>query len=80
MLYYHFSKKRLDINACPFFTVLRFGAVTSGKKRSKNMHVLLHVEKPLLYYVQGHRFVGVRSSQYCRVTFLGGADEISIKY
>ena len=75
MLCQHFSEKRLDINACPFFTILCFGTVTRGQKRSKNMYFLLHVGEPLFHCVQGHRFVGVRGGYNCRVTFLEGADE-----
>jgi hypothetical protein len=76
MLYLHFSEKRLDVNVYPFFIVLRFGAITRGQKRSKNMHFLLHVGEPLFHCVQGRRFVGVRGSYDCRVAFLERADEI----
>ena len=51
MLYLYFSEKSLDINTCPFFTFLYFGAVTSGQKRSKNMHFLLHVGEPPFHCV-----------------------------
>jgi hypothetical protein len=80
MLYKHFPEKWLDFNACPFFTVLRVGAVTRGEKRSKNMHFLLHVGEPLFHYVQRQRFVGVRGSHDRRVRFLKEADEIWIKF
>ena len=77
MLYLHFSEKSLDIDTCSFFIVLYFGAVTRGKKRSKNMHFLLHVVvEPLFQCVQGQRFVRVRGSHDYRVTFLEGAGEI----
>ena len=78
MLYQHFLEKHLDIIACPFFTVLRFGTVAKGQKRPKNMHFLLHVGEPLFHCVQGHRghgFVVIRGSQDCRVTFLGAPDD-----
>jgi len=76
MLYKHISEKRLNIDICPFFVVLCFGTVTRGQKGSKNMHFLLRVGEPLFYCVQGQRFVGVRGSNNCRVTFPEGADEI----
>ena len=43
------------------------------------MHFLLHIGEPLFHCVQGRRFVGVRGSHDCRVTFLEKADEISNK-
>ena len=76
MLYKHFSEKRLEVDVCPFFILLRFDAVTRGQKRSKNMHFLPHVGEPLFHCVQGRRFVGVRGSYDCRVAFLKGAFEI----
>ena len=77
MLYYHFPEERLDIDACPFFTVLCFGAITRGQKRSKNMNFLMHVVgEPLFQCVQGQIFVGIRGSNDCRVTFLEGAGKI----
>ena len=65
MLYLHFSEKRLEINTCPFFTVLRVGAVTRGQKRSKNIHFLLNVGEPLFHFVQGQRFVVVSGFVEC---------------
>ena len=69
MLCLHFPEKRFDINACPFFGVLSFNAITRRQKRPKNMNFLLHVGEPLFHCVQGCRFVGVRGSYDCRVTF-----------
>ena len=69
MLYLHFPEKSFDINACPFFAVLGFNAVTRRQKRSKNIDFLLHVGKPLFHCVQGHRIVSVRRIYDCRITF-----------
>ena len=47
-----FPKKHLDMNACPFFAVLWFNAITRRQKRSKNFNFLLHVGKPLFHWVR----------------------------
>ena len=79
MLYYHFSEERLNIDACPFSTVLCFGAITRRQKRSKNMNFLMNVVgEPLFQCVQGQRFVGVRGSNKCRITFMEGAGKIYV--
>ena len=37
------------------------------------MNFLLHVGEPLFHCIQGRRFVGVRGSHDCRITFSVGA-------
>ena len=71
MPYLHFPKKCFDINACPFFGVLGFNAITRRQKRSKNINFLLHVREPPFHCVQGlgRSFVGVRGSYDRRITF-----------
>ena len=80
MLYLHFSEKRFDINACPFFAVLGFNSVTRRQKRwSKNMNFLPHIREPLFHCVQGCRFICVRGSYDRRVTFPEDAIQDLIK-
>ena len=79
MLFYHFLQKRLDFTTCSFFSLLGFGTITSRKKRSQDVKVFMHAGEPLFHCIQRRRFIAVRSSHDCRITFSERTVEYWIK-